>query len=96
MGHSGTLAQPSATLVRMKILDGPRVLGSEVSIHLTEAEAARLVDELASLRSDATWLTEAEGWLVSDATEVSEARLWVYPTSAALEAHVKDILEGLT
>jgi hypothetical protein len=77
----------------MRILDGSRLLGGEVELHLTETEAARLIGELRQLRAEVAdmGMDPTMGNLVSDA-EVIEARVYVYRTAASLDAEVADRL----
>jgi len=75
----------------MKILDGSRVL-NDVEIHLTDTEAARLIDELASLRADIgepMRMNVSHGWIISDA-QIAEVRVFVHATTDELEVEVLD------
>ena len=74
----------------MRILDGARSL-HDVELHLTDAEAKRLLDEVASLRHDLAHvgMSASHGGLTSDDWDIGLA-IYVYTTAAELDAEVTD------
>jgi hypothetical protein len=72
----------------MRILDGARALNA-VELHLTDAEAERLIESVADCRKDIAEIGMSEShWRVSDGT--TEAMIFVYATQEELEAEVAD------
>ena len=74
----------------MKILDESRLL-RDIELHVTDAEAARLIDSVADCRRDLAEVGMSEShWHVGDGQ--SQVTIYVYATVEELEAEVADRL----